>query len=280
MRSLNDAETLFQFVKKLREGVYITTATGDILDCNPAFWQMFGVGSLEELRGYKAGTLVKDPSKREEELRILEREGTVREFELTIRLPDGQERIVLDTAYRLEDPETGEILYHGILIDISERKRLEAQLRERAVRDPLTGCYNRHYLAEISREYEKRTESWGVIVADVDNFKTFNDLHGHDYGDRILVQVGRFLSREVRAEDPVFRTGGDEFAIFLPGLDVNGTQEIIHRYRKQFGHSAPVSISLGWAARENMEQVEETIRRADQHLIQTRLRERGEIARR
>jgi PAS domain S-box-containing protein len=124
MRSLNNEITLIEFIRNLREGVYITTASGDIVDSNPAFLEMFGVQSLGELKGYTAEKLLMDPRKREEELRILERDGAVREFELAIRRPDGQERIVLDTAYRVDDPAAGEVFYHGILVDITDRKRL------------------------------------------------------------------------------------------------------------------------------------------------------------
>ena len=235
---------------------------------------MLGVQSLAELKGYTAENLLLDPRKRDQELRILEKEGAVREFELEIRRPDGQERIVLDTAYRVNDPISGEVLYHGILIDITDRKHLERQLRDQAIRDPLTGCYNRHYLAEIVAERESGGAIWGVIVADVDHFKECNDRHGHSYGDRILTQIGRLLTQEVRVEDPVFRIGGDEFMVFLPGCDQVETREVADRFREKGPSAAPVSFSIGWAVRENQESLEETMRRADQQLIHIRVQER------
>jgi diguanylate cyclase (GGDEF)-like protein/PAS domain S-box-containing protein len=274
MRNLNSAETLKKFIRNLREGIYITNALGDIIDCNPAFLEMFGVQSLEELKGYKVEHLLRDPQKRDIELRILEKEGAVREFELEIRRPDGQERIVLDTAYRVQDSLSGEVLYHGILVDITDRKHLERQLREQVIRDPLTGCYNRHHLAEIFAECGKETTSWGVIVADVDHFKEFNDLHGHIYGDRILAQLGRFLTQEVRLEDKVFRIGGDEFMVYLPGCNLRETSEVTNRFRRKGPAAAPVSITLGYGVREDQESLEETIRRADQQLIHIRVQER------
>jgi len=274
MRNLKRAETLQKFIWNLREGIYITNLSGDIIDCNPAFLDMLGVQSLDELKGYKAGNLIKDPQKRDNELRILENEGTVREFELEIRRPDGQERIVLDTAYRVQDPDSGEVLYHGILVDITDRKQLERQLREQAIRDPLTGCYNRHHLAEIVSECGKAMAGWGVIVADVDHFKEFNDLHGHSYGDRILAQLGRFLTHEVRLEDRVFRIGGDEFMVYLPGSNLRETSEVAGRFRRKGSAAAPVSFTLGYGVREGHESLEETIGRADEQLIHTRARER------
>jgi len=274
MRKLNNAETLKRFIKNLREGVYITNISGDIIDCNPAFLKIFGVTTLEDLKAYKVGNLVKDPRKRDIELSILENEGAVREFELELQRPDGQERIVLDTAYRVQDGIHDEVLYHGILVDITDRKRLERQLREQVIRDPLTGCYNRHHLAEVVAECGKEMESWGVIVADVDHFKEFNDRHGHSYGDRILSQHGRFLTQEVRLDDKVFRIGGDEFMVYLPGSNLYETGEIADRFHRKGSAAAPVSFTLGYGVREERESLEETIRRADQQLIHIRVQER------
>jgi len=274
MRNLNDARTLSQFIRNLREGVYITTSTGRILDANPAFLEMFGVDSLEQLQDYTAERLLVDPQRRTEELKILERDGAVREFELEIRRPDGHVRTVLDTCFQVSDEQTGETLFHGILVDISDRKLLEQQLRELAIRDPLTGCYNRRFLQEITAELEENDNDWGVILADIDHFKDYNDRFGHSTGDRVLVQIGRFLMQEVRAEDPVIRMGGDEFMVLLPRLESGATHEIADRLRRLGPDFAPVSFTLGWAVRQHRERLEETIRRADHLLIHVRVQER------
>jgi diguanylate cyclase (GGDEF)-like protein/PAS domain S-box-containing protein len=280
MRSLNDVRTLSQFVHNLREGVYITTADGRILDANPAFLEMFGFASLDELQNHTAPSLLVDPRRRSEELGILSAEGAVREYELEILRPDGNTCTVLDTAYQVLDEATGETLYHGILVDITDRKILERQLRELAVRDPLTGCHNRRYLQDEIRGLEETSAPLGVIVVDIDHFKQYNDRHGHDLGDRLLVQFARFLSHRVRADDPVIRTGGDEFAILLPGLELDGTQEVVGRLKAAGPDSAPVSFTIGWAVREGRERIEETLRRADQDLIRIRVEERQPRARR
>jgi diguanylate cyclase (GGDEF)-like protein/PAS domain S-box-containing protein len=274
MRSLQDVQTLRLLVRSLREGLYITTVTGRILDANAAFLEIFGATSLAELQDRTVESLLVDPARRAEELRLLGASGAVREFELEILRPDGQTRTVLDTAYQVVDDETGELLCHGILVDITDRKQLERQLREMAIRDPLTGCRNRRFLQEAAAEMERTTASWGVIVADIDHFKDYNDRYGHDLGDRVLIQVGRFLAGAVRVEDPVVRTGGDEFAILLPGLDAQGTREVVERLLHAGPGSAPVSFTLGWASRESAERVEDTLRRADQDLIRVRVEER------
>lgn len=275
VNSLNDSETLARFVHNLREGVYITDAAGRILDANPAFLEMFGAASLDALQAYTAESLLADPQRRDEELAILARDGAVREFELEIRRTDGTTRTVLDTAYQVVDEATGERVFHGILVDITDRKNLERQLREMATRDPLTGCHNRRYLQDAIPRLESGEAPVGVIVVDVDHFKQFNDRHGHDVGDRILVQTARFLAREVRAEDPVIRTGGDEFAILLPGLDETATREVAARLSRSGPDGAPASFTLGWAVRRAPECLEDTLCRADRELIRVRVEVRG-----
>src|SRR2546423_2938835 len=111
-----------EFVRNLREGIYITSDDGELLDANPAFLAMFGVDSLDALSTYRAADLVVDPERRREEIELLEREGAVREFELQLRRPDGEVITVLDTTFVVRDAATGEKCYHGILVDITARK--------------------------------------------------------------------------------------------------------------------------------------------------------------
>jgi diguanylate cyclase (GGDEF)-like protein/PAS domain S-box-containing protein len=274
MRSLTHAGTLGEFVRNLHEGVYITSASGDILDANPAFLQMFGAASLADIQIRTAASLLVNPERRAEEVRLLQQDGAVREFELDIVLLDGTVRTVLDTAYQVVDPSNGEVLYHGILIDITDRKDLERRLQEMVIRDPLTGCFNRRFLQGKAQVLEARDDTWGCLVVDIDHFKAYNDTYGHDMGDRLLVQTGRFLLNSVRVEDFVIRMGGDEFAVLLPGLDPAAAREVANRMRSNASVSAPVSFTLGFASREGRERVEDTLRRADHDLIRVRVAER------
>ncbi|HET9012891.1 MAG TPA: PAS domain-containing protein, partial [Gemmatimonadaceae bacterium] len=98
-RSLDDPETLRLIAQNIEEGIYITNATGEILDANPAFLRMFGVSSVRDLARFRAGDLIADPNRRALEMALLDRDGAVRDFELTIVRPDGQRRTVLDTTY-------------------------------------------------------------------------------------------------------------------------------------------------------------------------------------
>ena len=82
-RSLSDPHTLSELALRLKEGIYITTLDGEIIDANPAFLEMFGVESLEELKGYRTSDFVR-PEVRAREMAQLEREGSVRDVEDTV----------------------------------------------------------------------------------------------------------------------------------------------------------------------------------------------------
>ena len=125
--SLRDAATVRELVANLREGVYVSNLQGRILDANPAFLAMFGLASRDDLARFSVYDLLVDPAQRASELDRIAREGAVREFEFQIRRPDGEERTVLDACQAVTDPETGETLYHGILVDITDRKVEEAR---------------------------------------------------------------------------------------------------------------------------------------------------------
>jgi diguanylate cyclase (GGDEF)-like protein/PAS domain S-box-containing protein len=269
-RSLSDPETLARFAQNLGEGIYITNQSGEILDANPAFLRIFGVSSVDELKNYKVSDFV-DAEIRKKEVALVEREGSIRDRELQITRPDGGVRTVLDTWYLNTDAETGEPIFHGILVDITARKNLETQLVEQSIRDPLTGCYNRRHLAMLYSKSRTEEERWGCIYTDIDHFKQYNDVHGHAAGDSILVKMSRFLMRNVRAEEPVVRMGGDEFLIALFATDLAETEAVARRLENAAHERGPVSFSLGWAARENGESLEETVNRADRQLIQVRV---------
>jgi diguanylate cyclase (GGDEF)-like protein/PAS domain S-box-containing protein len=274
-RSLSDPKTLERFVQNLGEGIYITNEGGEILDANPAFLRIFGVESLDDLKSYKVSDFV-DAEIRRHEMELVEREGSSRDRELQITRPDGAVRTVLDTWYLNNDPGTGEPIFHGILVDITARKNIVTQLVELSLRDPLTVCNYRRHLSSLFSAERSADDRWGCIYVDIDHFKQYNDTNGHAAGDSILVKMSRFLMRNVRAEEPVVRMGGDEFLITLFDADHESTEAIAHRLEKVGTERGPVSFSLGWAARESSESFEETVNRADRQLIQVRVVRRPE----
>jgi len=279
-RSLSDPHTLSELALRLKEGIYITTLDGEIIDANPAFLEMFGVDSLEDLKGQRTSDFVK-PEVRAREMALLEREGSVRDIEFQLTRRDGETRTVVDSAFLSVDPKTGEKYCHGILVDITHRKELQTQLLELSIRDPLTGCYNRRYLNTVTRQCEAQLEGeWGCIYLDIDHFKQYNDKNGHAEGDAVLVKMARFLMRHVRAEEAVVRVGGDEFLVVLCDSDLDQIDNVAARLRAAAPTSAPGPFSMGWAARKNGESFEDTMVRADRRLLAVRVDERRDLQKR
>ncbi|MCG2722941.1 MAG: diguanylate cyclase, partial [Thermodesulfovibrionales bacterium] len=107
--------------------------------------------------------------------------------------------------------------------------KLREILRNQAIRDPLTGLFNRRYMEEtLDRELSRAIRNKapvGVIMIDLDYFKRFNDEFGHDAGDTVLQELGNFLQKYIRKEDIACRYGGEEFAIILSGASLEITYQ-------------------------------------------------------
>lgn len=131
---------------------------------------------------------------------------------------------------------------------------LREQLAKLAVRDPLTCLQNRRSFEEYARKEAIRTIRYQhtlyMFFIDVDNFKKYNDLHGHQAGDVLLVQAANLLTNSIRENiDSVFRYGGDEFIILLPHLPTAQALSVAERIRSKFNllNLEPTSLSIGIA---------------------------------
>lgn len=279
-RSLSDPATLRQFASRIGEGIYISTPGGDMLDANRAFMEIVGVESLEALKAVKTQDLM-DPARRSEEAALYETKGAVQSFEFELKRPDGGARYVRDTSYVVRDEKTGEVFYHGILVDISAQKALEDQLTELSVRDPLTGCYNRRYFDVLEEELEaSEASTWGCIYLDIDDFKLYNDRYGHSAGDTALVDLSRFLLRQLRGRDVVLRVGGDEFVAILHNALEPHVLQVAQRVQAAAASANIVPFSMGWCSRQGEERLAETLERADQKLISVKVLDRERSDRR
>jgi diguanylate cyclase (GGDEF)-like protein len=116
------------------------------------------------------------------------------------------------------------------LTDITARKRAEAHLEYLSTRDELTGLFNRSfYVGELARLARMREFPLSVIIIDLNSLKRVNDSFGHAAGDELLRRMGQVLSEAVLPPASACRTGGDEFAIFLPRTDAAGAAALLER---------------------------------------------------
>jgi diguanylate cyclase (GGDEF)-like protein len=139
--------------------------------------------------------------------------------------------------------------------------KLREKLRYQSIRDPLTGLFNRRYLDEsLERELPnaiRKNRSLGVIMLDVDRFKKFNDMFGHDAGDTVLRELGDYLAKFIRRGDLACRYGGEEFTLIFPECSLEDTRRRAEELRTSFQQLSikhrdlvlgKVTLSLGVAA--------------------------------
>ena len=123
-------------------------------------------------------------------------------------------------------------------IQLEENERLRAQLQDQAIRDPLTGVFNRRYFTEALESETARAArentSFSLIILDVDHFKKVNDTYGHKCGDLVLKSLASFLVENTRRSDIVCRFGGEEFVILMPDAAVDDARERAELFRKKF----------------------------------------------
>jgi diguanylate cyclase (GGDEF)-like protein len=114
--------------------------------------------------------------------------------------------------------------------------RLRESLREQAIRDPLTGLFNRRHMQEsLDREFHRahrRQRSLGLILLDLDHFKKYNDTRGHQAGDALLRVIGEFLQTHIRGEDIACRYGGEEFLLILTDSVLDDTRRRAEQLRE------------------------------------------------
>jgi diguanylate cyclase (GGDEF)-like protein len=125
-----------------------------------------------------------------------------------------------------------------------------------ANRDPLTACYNRRSFLEQLENHWSNAQRHGYplscVMLDIDHFKSINDTHGHRRGDEVLQQIASVLRSGARKGDIVCRYGGEEFAVLLPHVDIDGATQAAQRYRKMIEiadfQGVTVTASLGVSA--------------------------------
>ena len=160
-----------------------------------------------------------------------------------------------------------------------EQFRLERQLREQANTDGLTGLLLRNRFLELARlalgDIRRRQQPVCVLYLDADHFKPLNDNHGHAAGDAALVALAAVMRRQMRQGDLIGRIGGEEFAMLLPGLDLQQAAAraeqlrlAMHAVQRPDG---PLTVSIGVAERNHADEAIETLLvRADQAMRQAK----------
>jgi len=184
-------------------------------------------------------------------------------------------------------------LNHKVELRTKELEKANRTLQELVIRDPLTGLYNRRHIMEVMAHDLQQAKRYSipfiVVMLDIDHFKEVNDTYGHPVGDRVLVEVARYLQDSARRSELVSRYGGEEFLIAFMATPEEDAQSLVDavpdfmKYIDQIRHNianmpftfngAPsqVTVSIGVAAVENLnDSVDDLIERADQALYEAK----------
>lgn len=193
-------------------------------------------------------------------------------------------------VFRIISKEPVRLLYENINTIISHLKNWESRLLEFAIKDQLTGLYNRHLFNEIIEREMTRAERDGqaisFIMTDLDDLKHINDTLGHLTGDRMLVETAKLIKDTVRRSDLVFRFGGDEFLVLMVNADCDKVTNMVDRllYRvdrwnkdNADTYGCRLSLSIGCSTCEKGGDVLEALRDADAKMYQNKMKKMNNI---
>ncbi len=256
---LKNSETKYRtLIETTSEGYVMLDTEGAITAVNHSFCEMLGYRE-KELKGMPL-TKFMDAGNSDLFLSQMAKWATVkhRNYEFSFIRADGSEVNVIASSTSLYS-ERGEVEgAFALFMDITERKRMENQLRFQAMHDPLTGLANRTLCHDrigqaLERARRRKEYFYAVIFIDLDRFKAINDTLGHVIGDQLLREVSLRISECTRELDTVARVGGDEFVVLLEEMNSpRKAIQVIKRMRENLrkpislaGTEVQVTISMG-----------------------------------
>ena len=158
------------------------------------------------------------------------------DYRFTRVLADGGQRSVRMSGVPVYDANGRFRGYRGVVVDLSDERRLEGRITDLETLDPLTGLVNRReFLQRLERVVETaaiNASEHGLCYADVDRFRAINDAHGHAAGDRMLAQLAAFLATQVRRRDTLARVGGNAFAILMEHCSLAHIEHVAENLRR------------------------------------------------
>lgn len=269
---------LSRAVEQSASAIMVTNKEGIIEFVNPAFEHTTGYNQ-QEVAGQKPSILKSGLTSSETYKNLWETisQGQVWRGELLNRKKNKDlywEYVVISPVRDTDGQITD---YVAVKDDITARKQAEAtmkqytqsleelkeRLHEQAIRDPLTGVFNRRFMMEsLEREVERANREMyplSLVMMDIDHFKSVNDVYGHLAGDQVLKDLARFLEFETRKSDIVCRYGGEEFVVLMPKISAVDARRRAESWRAEFqvfktayGDSLiSVTISMGIAVKED-----------------------------
>jgi diguanylate cyclase (GGDEF)-like protein/PAS domain S-box-containing protein len=267
-------------------GIVHTSLDRNYLEVNQRFCEMLGY-TRDEIIGRPVNVFT-HPDDREDNSRyrqlLLSGAADSLTAEKRYVRKDGSVIWVNRTVSLVHNPMGEPLYFMRVVVDITERKRLEEELRELAATDMLTGVPNRRaFIARLEEEHARLrrfdSQQAAVLMLDLDYFKRINDTWGHPAGDAVLQKVAGIINEQIRQVDMCGRLGGEEFAVLLAGAAPAAAREFADRLRRKIagssilheGREITVTASIGVAAlRAADDNADAALLRADQALYKAK----------
>ena len=287
MEQLKESEEKFRTLTEVSlSGIFIYQEK--FIYVNPAFCQITGYSEKELLNMYPweiVTTKYLDAIKTLAEQRV---SGEFKDSKLTqldIKTKDAKVRTVKVSVATM--PYRGRFAGSGNMVDITDMIVLEKKLEQLALKDALTGIYNR-YKINLSIENEitranRYGETFSLIMLDIDYFKKVNDTFGHDVGDYILQELSRIILQLIRKTDCFGRWGGEEFMLLAPHTNKKEAIALANKIRKEvqahpFEYVQQITLSIGVTQYLENEKSDTLIKRVDTALYEAKANGRNQVA--
>ncbi len=217
-------------------------------------------------------------------------DGGTQTYETNVRYADGSVHDVIfyKSVFHKADGRPDGI--SGVILDITERKRLEDELAQAAREDFLTGAVNLRTFYELADQefarFKRTGEAFSLLVLDLDHFKKINDTLGHEAGDDALRKFVQIVTANLREQDIFARAGGDEFRLLLPGTPPSGAIVLAEKIREEVSRvnlrasngSVPLSMSAGLCrCHPDDTRIDDIVRRADAALYEAKAAGRNAV---
>ena len=247
-------------------GVFILDTSCIVRYCNATFSSLMKLPT-DKIVNYSLNNLLSNGSRIMFQQIILPsvlNQNKVDEMQLNFLCPDNK-KVPMIIFAKKDSSNNGELLFccfsaagkdellNALNHSKKQLQKTNIQLKKLSKTDELTGCYNRREMqlkmSIIRRQMKRRQASFAVLMLDLDNFKTVNDIYGHAEGDNVLREFASILMRSARVDDVISRYGGEEFLIILPEVDANSAMLAANRIHKNMRNiqslAKNVTVSIG-----------------------------------
>jgi diguanylate cyclase (GGDEF)-like protein/PAS domain S-box-containing protein len=259
--ALRESEERYRtIIENIEDGYYEVDLSGNMTFCNPSLARILGY-TQDELIGMNTRAFMDELNAKEvfTTFNSVYKTGLpTKAFDWELIKKDGAKLSAETSVSLIRNSEGNPVGMRGIIRDVTERKRIEDEMREMSFRDQLTGLYNRRGFITLAEQQIKATNrakrQMPLAFIDVDDMKWINDTLGHEEGDQALIDTANIFRRTFRESDIIARIGGDEFAVLAtdvqemdPEILSSRLQQNIDAYNTDEAQNYTLSMSWGIA---------------------------------